>query len=162
MDLHPYDDVNRQFHHHDRDRAMGLAIITKRLGLPTISLMSDALYDLSFYSGGMGIIDNLAITIPADREKWTIIVQALNAKSPEDAVIDPKWADDFLWLVTDDEAPLSPRESAVNFINEHRSEFQLVCCSTDHIFFQYDSSVNSWVALWGSNEQVNYLGYDQQ
>jgi hypothetical protein len=66
-----------------------------------------------------------------------------------------------VWLLTNQEEPFQIRESAVQFINRERSEFQAECHLMNRIFFADGSGVNSWVALWGDDMTLNYRGYDQ-
>jgi hypothetical protein len=93
MDLHPYDGVERRFRHTDAEREMGLAIVAQLLRLPRIPSNHVLLYDLSFYSGGIGALDNLAITLQPDQATWASIAEALRAKTPEQASQDARWAD---------------------------------------------------------------------
>jgi hypothetical protein len=67
MNLHPYDGVERRYRHTDAERDTGLAIVARLLRLPHISSSQVVGYDLSFYSGGIGVLDKLAITLQADR-----------------------------------------------------------------------------------------------
>jgi hypothetical protein len=161
MDLHPYDGVERRFRHTDAVRDTGLGVVVQLLHLPQHASSEGVLYDLSFYSGGIGILDNLAITLPADRTIWAGVVAALRAKTPEDASDDPGWADELVWLLTSEEELVSLREAAVQFINTKRHAFQTECLSTNDILFADGSGVNYWIALWGDETRLNYCGYDQ-
>jgi hypothetical protein len=161
MGLHPYDGAERRFQHTDEDRAQGLAIVAQMLHLPHPPPPEFVLYDMAFYSGGIGIVDTLAITLPADQKLWDRIVAALGAKTPEDAASDPEWADDIVWLLIDEEEPIALRDAAVQFINHKRRAFQSPCHATHQIFFTSGSNVNAWTALWGDDTQINYCGYDQ-
>ena len=156
-DLHPYDGSEKQFRHSDPDRDAGLVVVAHLLRLPHPPSGDAVLYELSFYSGGIGILDRLAITLAADPTTWERVVEALRAKTPEDAANDPDWADDFLWLLGVEDALVSIREGAIAFINNERREFQSLC----HIFFVAGSNVNGWTVLWGDDTTFNYYGYDQ-
>jgi hypothetical protein len=161
MDLHPYDGIERRFRHTDSDRNAGLDVVSRVLKLPKPWSNEGILYDLSFYSGGIGVLDNLAITIPFDQTIWSSLVAALKAKTPEDVSNVPEWADDFIWLLTGEEKSVPPREAAVQFINSERYEFQSECYSTNCILFADGSDVNYWTALWCDGTKINYRGYDQ-
>jgi hypothetical protein len=161
MNLHPYDGTNRRYHHTDIQRDDGLGIVSKLLRLTTETVPVDTFYDLSFYSGGMGIIDRLAITVSIDLNMWVDLVGTLSAKTPEEASEDPDWHEDFLWLITDEEELVVPRFASMQFINSKRHPFQAECHLTSHIFFENDSNVNDWIALWGDDYQLNYLCYSQ-
>ncbi len=159
--MHPYDGVERRFRHTDADRNTRLDLIAQLLHLPKPPAGDDVLYDLSFYSGGIGVLDNLAITLAADPAIWASVTTVLAARTPEEAVTDPGWADDFVWLLTGEEAQVSAREAAVQFINSERRDFQSACDATSRILFVDASDVNSWVALWGDDATLNYRSYDQ-
>ena len=161
MVLHPYDGVERRYRHTDAEPETGLAIVARLLGLPNISSSQVVGYDLSFYSGGIGVLDKLAITLQVDRSTWASIAEALRAKAPEQALQDADWADELVWLLTDEEEPIQIRESAVQFINRERCEFQAECRATNHILFADGSGVNWWLALWGDDMTLNYCSYDQ-
>jgi hypothetical protein len=118
-------------------------------------------YDLSFYSGGIGVLDNLAIAIHADRSTWASVAEALRAKTPEQASDDADWAGELVWLFTGAEEPVPIRELAVEFINRERYEFQTACRATDRILLADGSGVNWWLALWGDDATLNYRSYDQ-
>ncbi|HEY7180908.1 MAG TPA: hypothetical protein VIC84_05795 [Blastocatellia bacterium] len=161
MDLHPYDGVDRRYRHTDADPSMGLAIVEHILGLPRIPPSEGVLYDLSFYSGGIGVLDRLAIAIPADPGLWAGVITALNAREPEDAANDVVWAGDFRWLIQGAEQ-LSPiREAAMKFVNSERIPFQEECTPRSRLLFQSDSDVNDWAVIWGTDHHLNYLGYSQ-
>lgn len=42
-----------------------------------------------------------------------------------------------------------------------RREFQAECVPSSLILFGHESDVNDWVALWGDDTRLNYLGYSQ-
>jgi hypothetical protein len=161
MDLHPYDNKERRYRHTDSEMSDGIRIVTKLLCLfsppPAIGL----LYDLSFFSGGIGVVDKLAITLPTENISVPSIVASLQFKSPEDAVSDAGWKDDFLWLVDDEDDPLPVRGAVARFINENRSGFQPQCGASDLIWFEAESNVNHWTALWETEGALSYLSYDQ-
>ena len=162
MSLHPYDGKERCFRHTDAETKAGLAIVVQLLGLPKATSIAGALYDLSFYSGGMGIIDQLAITVQADQSIWTCVTPKHQAKTLEQASQDANWIDELVWLFTDDEDTLIPlRELAVQFINRERREFQAECHPQQRILFADGSGANWWVALWGDETMLHYLSYDQ-
>jgi len=159
--LHPYDGVDRRYRHTDADPAAGLAIIARVLGLHRTPSSEGLLYDLSLYSGGIGVLDRLAIVIPADPGLWVEGAAALNAREPEDAVNDVAWAEDFLWLIHGVEQPLPIREAAMKFVNTERRPFQEECTPRSRVLFQSNSDVNDWAVIWGTDAHLNYLGYSQ-
>jgi hypothetical protein len=161
MVLHPYDGVDRRFRHTDAERETGLAIVAQLLRLPQLSPSHAVRYDLSFYSGGMGILDNLAITLQADRLIWASVAEALHAKTPEQASQDADWAGELIWLFNGEEESVQLRESAAQFINRERGAFQSECHAADCILLADGSGVNWWLTLWGDDMTLNYRSYDQ-
>jgi hypothetical protein len=160
MELHPYDNQERRFRHTDRDRGDGIQIVTHVLHLPT-SPPADLRYDLSFYSGGIGIIDRLAIALPLDSTIARIALAGLHCKSLDEASSDPSWQDDLGWLIDDEDNPLPVRLATVQFINKERKEFQPACRASSPIWVTAESGVNSWTMLWESDDVLSYLSYDQ-
>jgi hypothetical protein len=161
MDLHPYDGVDRRYRHTDSDPAMGLAIVKQILGLARTPSREGLLYDLSIYSGGIGVLDSLAIVIPADPDLWAEVTAALNAREPEEAAKDEEWARDFLWFILGDDQPSPIREAAMKLINSKRKPFQAESTPGNRLLFQRYSDVNDWAVIWGTDAQLNYLGFSQ-
>lgn len=161
MDLHPYDNTERRYRHTDQDQSDGLKAVALLLHLQKPPAKEALLYDLSFYSGGIGVLDTLAITLPTDSDLWASICEALMVATPEEAAADAAWGEDFLWLVAGEEKQVAPREAAVRFINEERKGFQDECNGESCILFSQWSDVNDWTALWGNDEKLNYAGYSQ-
>jgi hypothetical protein len=161
VDLHPYDGRERDFRHTDVDRAAGLHIVAKVLALPQAPEVDGVKYELSFYSGGIGILDKLAITLPAGVASAEAVVARLGLVTPDAAAADEAWGSDFLWLVDDEEEPLPLRQAAIRFINEERRSFQPECLGTDSFWFANDCSVNAWTALWEHEGALSFLGFDQ-
>jgi hypothetical protein len=161
MSLHPYDGKERRFRHTYAETKAGLAIVAQLLGLSNDASISGALYDLSFFSGGLGIIDQLAITVQADQSIWTCVTAKHQAQTLEQASQNADWVDELVWLLTDEETPLPLCESAVQFINSERHEFQAECFPTHRLLFADGSGVNWWIAFWGDETTLNFLGYDQ-
>jgi hypothetical protein len=161
MDLHPYDGVDRHYRHSDADPAAGLAIVARTLGLAETPSSEGLLYDLSIYSGGIGVLDRLAIAIPADPGLWGAVTAALTAREPEDAANDAEWAKDFLWLMHGNEPPSPVREAAMKFVNRERRSFQEQCTPGSRLLFQRHSDVNDWAVIWGTDARLNYLGFSQ-
>lgn len=161
MNLYSYDNTERHYHHTDLQKDEGLEIVSRLLYLTIETLPADVLYDLSFYSGGIGILDRLAIKLTVNPKMWMDIVAALRGQTPEKAKEDIDWIEDLLWLLTDEEESVDLRLAAVLFIEGQRYPFQAKCHPTSHIFFEHESNVNHWLVLWGDDMQLNYLLYDQ-
>ena len=156
-ELHPYDGGTRRFRHTDADPVAGLAAVGKLLRWA--GPLEGLEYDVSFYSGGVGVLDTLAITFLVGAEGWEPFVRALRALPVGDLVGDPEWGEDFLWLVRGDEETVAPAVAAVEFVNEQRKEFQPVCLATDRVLFQRCSNVNDWLVLWGDDSRLSYLAH---
>ena len=152
-DLHHYDGVDRRYRHTDADTAAGLAAVGKllRWAGPLAGLE----YDVSFYSGGVGVLDKLAISFAVGTEGWGPFVRALEAVPVGELAGD----EDFLWLVRGDEETVALEVAVVEFVNEQRRAFQPVCLSTDRVFFLRWSNVNDWLVLWGDDSRLSYLAY---
>jgi hypothetical protein len=160
-DLHPYDGVERRFSHTDTPNDMGIALVLHLLHLEALPCAVNVRYDLSFFSGGIGIYDQLAISISANDAAWGQVAAALRVTPPEEAAGDPAWGEDFIWLVSDEEESISPRAAAVQFINQKRFDFQPECKLADRILFEVGSDGNSWLVLWGCENLLNYRSFDQ-
>ncbi len=155
MDLHPYDGRERRFRDSDEDRRAGLEILAGLLEVA--SLPGDARYDLSFYSGGIGVLDHLAIAargVEPPARLWL----------PERAIEDPQDRDCIECLVgCDDEAepPVPLRAAIAAFIEEHREPWQPACAATDEMWIDPTSGVNAWSIGWRKDGVLGYLGFDQ-
>lgn len=159
INLHPYDGKERVFTHRDSDTNQGIDIISKMLGIsPPIEGLT---YSLSFYSGGVGIIDDVAVSMKVNNRVLREIKDELKQSTPLEATQDEEWAEDFVWLVTDEDVDLSIEDHVVNFLNENRKEFQAPCTKECEIYFLRMSDVNSWSAIYVDNEQLHYLAYMQ-
>lgn len=162
MNLHPYDNIERRYRHTDLSITEGLLIVARLLHLAqSLTYNESTFFDLSFFSGGMGVLDRLAIRLPAGPELWQHAGTALQARTPEEMSADVAVAEDFRWLLCGDEEWSSPRLAAVQFINSERHSFHRQCRPTDRILFAGASDVNDWVALWGDDTEFNYLGFSQ-
>lgn len=157
-DLHPYDDKTRLFQHTDPDPSEGLVIAAGLLGRPAGSLV-DARYRLSFYSGGFGIIDKLAISVACD-DPPSVFAARDDLWSPEELAADAELKAGFLWLVEDEDAPLPVAEAAARFVNAERQPFQ-PACAPDALWFESISGVNAWTATWLAEGRLNLLAFDQ-
>ena len=134
MNLHPYDNKERVFRYDDASRDQGLVLVAKLLKLSVAP--RGALFDLRFFSGGIGIFDNLAIAFAADAAEAARIAEACGfvAADTVDDVVD---------------------------IASTRHGFQPDYAPGDPIWVEPDSDVNHWVVLWHSGGMLAYLGYDQ-
>jgi hypothetical protein len=160
VDLHPYDNVERRYRHTDGTRGEGRDVVAQVLGLQQPPA-GELLFDMSFFSGGTGVLDRLAIAVPADPVLWSSVVRSLRCRTPEEASTEESWLKQLIWLLTSKQERIPIRDAAVKFINRERRAFQTECAATSRILFAYESDVNDWVALWGDDGRLNYLGYSQ-
>jgi hypothetical protein len=160
VDLHPYDNVERRYRHTDGTHDEGRVVVAEVLGLPEPPA-GVLLFDMSFFSGGIGVLDDVAISAPANPALWSNVVKSLTCRTVEEADADETWREDVIWFLTLKEERLPMRPAAVRFINQERREFQTECLPTSRILIKDLSDVNDWVILWGDDARLNYLGHSQ-
>lgn len=157
---HAYDNVEYRFRHTDPDPLRGLALVQDLLRLPRPPALEATRYDLSFHSGGMGVLDRHAVALDMDLPGWVRSLRLLDAVALDEACGDEEWREDLLWLI-EREQDASPRDAAIRFINEARQPFQPECTATSAIFFGRWSNVNDWTVLWQCGSTINLLAYSQ-
>ena len=154
-----YDNVDYRFRSSDAKTEKAVETISGILGfLPDTNLLE---YDLRFFSGGIGVDDRLAFSCAVAPDTLEVAVTKLRLVSPEEALIYPGWAEDFIWLVKHQGAATSIRLASADFINSKRMPFQSQCNESLAIFFARGSDVNTWTAVWISDNKLNYLYADQ-
>jgi len=159
MDLRPYAGKERRYRDSDANRAGALPIVAKLLGLAANRPMDPLRYDLSFFSGGIGVHDVLGIAYPCTPAEFERIAEGLDAKDVAAAAVAPGWSDEFLWLIKAD--GLTPEDAAARFLSGERFDFQNPCTSTSPMRFVVWSDVNDWTALWFDSSHLNYRGFSQ-
>lgn len=161
MDIPPYD--GKEYRYCDRGASAkeGRQRVASLLGLPQAPSAAGLRFDLSFYSGGIGVYDQLAISMIADADLWTTVSSHLSAKTPIESTNDEAWSDEFVWLVCGEETFPSIDDAAVSFINSQRKDFQDQCARNMTILFHDCSNVNDWAVVWGTETRLNYLGFSQ-
>jgi hypothetical protein len=158
MNLHPYDGQERRFRDADGDPA-ALVIVAQLLGAPAAPEGGRLRYDLSFYSGGTGVLDVLGLSFDTSPSDFERIARSLRAKSVGEAAAEPTWAEDFLWLIGAEER--DPALAAVEFVNDHTLSVLEPCVDAASLFFVEHSDVNDWTALWYGSARLNYRGFSQ-
>jgi hypothetical protein len=143
--MRPYDNREYRYRFDDDTRAEGLVRVAKLLRLPIAPRA--ARFDLRLFSGGIGIVDQLAIAIPATRDEAVRIAATCGFVAP-----DPT-DDEWLNLLADDEVPV--------FVAHHRSAFQPDFAAGDALWVEPDSGVNHWNMMWHAGDELAFLGYDQ-
>ncbi len=157
--MREYDGMERNYKISDPDQAENLERIKNILGfLPDSESLK---FDLSFYSGGIGVSDKLAICCEVNSEQWNTVKEKLKLFSSQSALLIGNWAEDFVWLLEANGGEENINQFASEFINTNKSEFQSQCTPGSEIYFSYESDVNHWVAVWGSETTLNYLYFDQ-
>lgn len=156
MDLHPYDGVERRFRDGDGTEPEVLLPIVERLLGVSLPRPTQALrYDLSFYSGGIGVLDRLKLTLPASDELFDSVVRALGLVPARELFA----SDDFRWLVDAEEGDVEPELLA--FVDAQRAEFQPDLASVDEAFFDPDSNVNAWKLVYRAGGTLHFIAFDQ-
>ena len=158
---HRYDGKEYDFRDDDQSAYQGRHQVAALLGLSKLPQATGLRFDLSFYSGGIGVLDRHAITMDADRDLWSTTSSFLNARTPTESATDKEWGDDFKWLVTRDEPFPTIDDATIAFINSERESFQAECLSGMHVLFSATSDVNDWSVLWGTDFRLNFLAYSQ-
>ena len=160
-DLHPYDGRERVYKHTDLLPNKGRSIAALLLGLEQFpSDSGEVQYELSIYSGGIGVFDQLAISLPASPAIWQSVAAHLSARQVPDSCEDPDW-EDLIWLISSSESVEDAQEAAAAFVNSERRAFQAECGSRDRLLFGEGSNVNDWTCIWGKDGSLNYLGFSQ-
>ena len=157
--MRKYDNVDHRFRSSDAKSEKAVETISGILGfLPDTNTLE---YDLNFFSGGIGVDDRLAFSCTVAPDTLEVAVTKLRLVSPEEALSDPGWAEDFAWLVKRQGDATSIRLFSADFINSRRRPFQSQCNENLAIFFARGSDVNTWPAVWISENKLNYLYADQ-
>jgi hypothetical protein len=162
MDLHPYDGQERRFRHQDTgDRSVALGIIERLLATPLPSPPPRLLYDLCFYSGGIGVLDRLSLSLEVDEPRGQQIIANLRLKSLAEmlAAQDPLDVEDFRWLVRAEEHPID--EALTVFIGEQKADFQPSLRTPERVWFDAASNVNAWGLVYVEDGWLHYLAYEQ-
>ena len=149
----------RNYKHSDPDSIKSYERVKKILGFsPNLNGLS---FDLSYYSGGIGVLDKLAISCEINSEQWDTARKKLTLHSPEEALLMDSWAEEFVWLIDAEGEEGNINQFASEFINDNKREFQHSCSPSSEIYFSYQSGVNNWTAVWCSTLTLNYLYFDQ-
>ena len=163
-DLHPYDNKDRRFRHDDVDPSQRLRaskVIARVLALPSPPPSEGLRYNLSFYSGGLGIVDRLAITFPCSPAEVDAIVARLQFVTPEIAVTDAAAREGLENLVLDEDEPQSLRTGMRAFVEKERAEFQPPPGERSRVWFSPDSGVNFWSLVYEQDGLLHFIDFDQ-
>lgn len=157
----PYDNKEYRFRDSDSSAQTGRERVAALLGLPKAPKQERLQFDLSFFSGGIGVYDQHAIAMNTDADLWSTVKKHLSAKTPTESVSDEAWSEEFIWLICGDDGYPSINDAAVSFINAERKDFQAKCTHKMTVLFQACSNVNDWAALWGTGTRLHFLAVSQ-
>jgi len=157
--MREYDNIDYNYKSSDGENEKALDFVSSTLGFSPDRNTLD--YELNFFSGGIGVDDKLAFSCSVPPEKLEGIINKLRLITPIHALQDTGWGEDFAWLVKHDGDASEINVSSSNFINKNRKPFQSHCTADQAIYFERESNVNTWTAVWISDEKFNYLYSDQ-
>jgi hypothetical protein len=146
LNIPPYD--NKEYHFRDDDSSAqaGRERVAALLGLPQAPHPDGLRFDLTSFSGGIGIYDKHAVVMNTDPDLWSTAKLHLAAKTPAEFSHDEAWSEEFNWLVRGDDDFPSIDSAAMSFINGQRKEFQDQCTHNMMVLFQACSNVNEVTA----------------
>jgi hypothetical protein len=154
-----YDSVDYKYTDIDEDQEKSHRVIANLVGFkPPLDQLR---YSLSFYAGGTGVDDRLAIRCQFSQEDWPTVVQTLRLRHPHEAIGNAGWKEDFRWLIRADGKDGALDEHCYRFINSEKHDFQDVVSEHWQVFFSNESDVNSWCVVWRANGCMNYLSFDR-
>lgn len=146
MDLHPYDGRERRYRDDDPgDRSVGLGIVERILH---VAPPPGARYDLAFYSGGLGVMDRLAISLPADAATASSIARGLGWVPASQALE----SEDVKGLIDGD---------LTDFVETHKAAFQPSPAPESTVWLDPGAGVNAWQLGYAQDGWLHVLGYDQ-
>jgi hypothetical protein len=157
--MRKYDGIDYRYKSGGQNDKEALGIITGILGFEPETIGLE--YDLNLYSGGIGVHDRLAFCCSMTDRQIELSVNKLRLISPEEAIADPSWGEDFAWLLGQEGHVYAALDLSINFINQSRKPFQSSCSDHSHVLFSEESNVNTWTAVWIFGGIFNYLSFDQ-
>lgn len=169
--LHDYQGIRHRFKDDDLDPRLlerGQAIFIEILKLPNLIDVSLIRYDLSFYSGGMGIIDNIFIKLSCNSSKAFEIISSLKLVDVANDNIDLELREYLISRTIDEEesedsvdiCTLINNNKISQLVNEEKAEFQDIASSDSFICFSEDFSPNYGTIIYYLNGSLNYISYD--
>ena len=109
--MRPYDGVEYRYHHVTTPPADGREVVARVPGLPEPPA-GELLYDLSLYSGGIGVLDRLAISFPAASGLRARVAAKARGRTPEEASASEGWVPNLTWLLAGGEDRVDLRPAA--------------------------------------------------
>jgi DNA-binding transcriptional LysR family regulator len=163
--LHPYDGRDRRFAHDDADpeqRARGRALVATLLSLAAPPAEVGLRYALSFFSGGIGVLDRMHVAMPCAAELAEAIATGAGMWTLEQLLADDELRPEIEWLVYDEEHPeRSPQEQLVAFIEDERVPFQPPPHAGMRAWLLPHSGVNAWSLVYAVDGELAFIGFDQ-
>lgn len=154
-----YDGVERVYDSEDPSRPCPPGLLPRILGFDPDR---DGLrYAMSFYAGGTGVTDHVAIRCRCSEAQRDALTRRLSLRDLDAIRSDARWVVDFAWLVGLETGTDFARGDCESFIDSHRSAFQDPAAGSAAVRFAFDSDVNSWWAVWHGPDRTNILGFDQ-
>lgn len=116
---------------------------------------------MSFYAGGAGVDDRLAVRCRYRDIDWPVVSQRLRLVGIKEAADNSEWIEELRWLVAAKNSAALLDEQCVRFINAEKHDFQDEADNQWEVFFTDESDVNSWCVVWRNSHHLNYLSFDQ-
>jgi hypothetical protein len=169
--LHDYQGIRHRFKDDDLDPRLlkrGQAIIIEILKLQNLMDVSPIKYDLSFYSGGMGIIDNIFIKLSCNSSKASEIISSLKLVDVANDNLDLESRDYLISRTIDEEESedsvdiwtLIKNNKISQLVNEEKADFQDIASSDSLICFSENTGPNYGTIIYYLSGSLNYISYD--
>jgi hypothetical protein len=168
--LHDYQGIRHRFKDDDLDPRLlerGQSIVVEILKLSNLIDVSLIGYDLSFYSGGMGIIDNLFMKLSCNSTKASEIISSLKLVDVANDNLDLDLRDYLISIAIDEESEesvdictLIKHNKISQLVNEEKADFQDIASSEHFICFSESTNPNYGTIIYYLNGSLNYISYD--
>jgi hypothetical protein len=156
--MRSYDGVDYRYTSDGPEKEKAAGIVANLIGFRPGT--DDLGYSLSFYAGGTGVDDRLAVRCQYQEMDWPVVTQRLRLVSLKEAD-DPEWVEELRWLVGAEDSTALLDQQCFRFINAQKHDFQDEASDQWEVFFTNESDVNSWCVVWRSSHHLNYLSFDQ-
>jgi hypothetical protein len=157
--MRSYDGVDYRYNSNDPDKEKAAGIVANLIGFRPVP--EDLGYSLSFYAGGTGVDDRLAVRCQYQEADWPVVSQRLRLASLKEAADDLEWVEELSWLIGAEDSTALLDEQCFRFINAQKHDFQDEASNQWEVFFTNESDVNSWCVVWRTGHHLNYRSFDQ-
>jgi len=154
-----YDGVEHRYSSDDMRPEVAIGVISSLLGYRPSP--EELAYSLSFYAGGTGVDDRLAVRCRYEESSWPHVVHHLRLLTLDQAEADKSSLEGLRWLFDLADEPVPLGLHSLQFINSNKHAFQDAAADATQVFFTRESDVNSWCVVWRSGRSLNYLSFDQ-